>query len=89
VSHAAIKVGWDEYLWSGSSSNPEAYGRRWDQLREEEQSAATVMCYFNVSWPGDGTTINLWDQYNDAYKQSVSGMVLSSVFVLSVLMMSR
>ena len=85
MSRAAITLGWDKYLWSGLSSDPESYGRRWDQLSDDEKSAAFVMCHCNISWPGDGATINLRDQYNNADKRASAGMILSTITTMIVL----
>ncbi len=86
MSRAAIALGWDDSSWSGLPSDPVSYGRRWDQLSEDEKSAATVMCHCNISWPGDGATINLRDQYNNADKRAIAGMILTTIsaFVLGL-----
>jgi hypothetical protein len=85
VSRAAIALGWDDNLWSGLSSDPESYGKRWDQLSKDEKSAATVLCHCNISWPGDGATIDLLDQYNNADKRASAGMILTTIAATIVL----
>jgi hypothetical protein len=90
VTRAVITLGWDDYIWSGLAGGPpESYGRRWDQLSEEDKSAATVLCHSNISLPGDGSAIYLWDQYNDADTKSLTVKFLSPLVSLFVLMLSQ
>jgi hypothetical protein len=65
VTNAAISLGWDENVWSEPQGEPASYGRKWSELSEEETLAARVLCHFDVTWPGDGTSINLLNRPDD------------------------
>ena len=87
VISAAISLGWDSDSWDKFLGEPGAYGKKWSQLRDEEKSAAYVLCHFNVTWPGDGSSINLVNQYDkvsltsDAH-QSVGGIIFPTVLAI-------
>ena len=86
---AAISLGWDSNSWDKFLGEPGAYGKKWSQLREEEKSAAYVLCHFNVTWPGDGSSINLVNQYDKASVTSgahhiVGGILFPSVVAIFV-----
>lgn len=86
MSRAAIALGWDDSLWSGLAGGPPAvYSMNWDQLSKSEKLAATELCHCNISWPGDGSTIDLWDQYNEAAIKSMADV--SSVPIVSLLVL--
>ena len=65
VLNAAIALGWDAYSWSRWSGEPALYKKKWSQLSGEELSAAHALCHFDVTWPGDGPSINLLNQYDN------------------------
>jgi hypothetical protein len=66
VTNAAISLGWDENVWSEPQGEPASYGRKWSELSEEEKIAAHALCHFDVTWPGDGTSINLLNRPDES-----------------------
>eukprot|EP00571_Detonula_confervacea_P011923 CAMPEP_0172304960 /NCGR_PEP_ID=MMETSP1058-20130122/6291_1 /TAXON_ID=83371 /ORGANISM="Detonula confervacea, Strain CCMP 353" /LENGTH=1111 /DNA_ID=CAMNT_0013016367 /DNA_START=17 /DNA_END=3355 /DNA_ORIENTATION=+ len=89
VLNAAIVLGWDKDRWSRWSSEPASHSKSWSQLSQEETSAAHVMCHFDVTWPADGSSINLVNQndndniVNDASQVAVRAL-LPAVLAVSV-----
>ena len=77
VVSAAISLGWNSDSWDKFLCEPGAYGKKWSQLRDEEKSAAYVLCHFNVTWPGDGSSINLVNQYD-----KVGGIIFPTVLAI-------
>ena len=80
---AATKLSWDEGSWSRWSGEPALYGKNWNKLSGEEKSAAHSICHFNVTWPGDGPTINLINQYDG--DSSGANRLVASVLLPSVM----
>jgi len=80
VSNAAITLGWDTDSWSRWSGEPAVYGKKWGQLDGNERSAAYDLCHFGVTWPGNGFSINLANQYgNDPLENDANRLVLRSI----------
>ena len=69
---AATTLGWDERRWSIWGSDPPSYERKWSNLNDVEKEAANLMCHHDVTWPGDGSSINLANQY-DSHDGIVGG----------------
>jgi hypothetical protein len=85
VTSAAISLGWDESTWGKPEVEPASYERKWIELSEEEKNAAHIMCHFDVTWPGDGTSINLLtldDLMNDASHKLAHVSVLQAVMAI-------
>ncbi|KAL7540132.1 hypothetical protein ACHAXR_009881 [Thalassiosira sp. AJA248-18] len=63
-------LGWNEELWEENSEEPSSYENEWSRLSENEQSVASVLCFFEDNWDGnslevvgviiteDGTVVN-------------------------------
>lgn len=82
VVSAAETLGWDEQRWL-YGNEPGSYTRSWASLSPEEKEAAYIMCHHDVTWPGDGKSVNLINQ--DDYKNNlVSGahQVVGSISLL-------
>ena len=55
-------LGWDETKWENGWESPEeapeTEGLYWNDMTEEQQAAATELCYFEYLW--DGYPITEW-----------------------------
>jgi len=65
VLRAAVALGWDADSWSRLSGEPAVYKNKWSELDGRQRLAAHSLCHFDVTWPGDGFSINLVNQYNN------------------------
>lgn len=85
VMSAAITLGWDESTWGKPQLAPASYLKKWIELSEEKKIAARVICHFDVTWPGDGTSINLLtmdDLMNDASQKLSHVSFLQAVMAI-------
>ena len=80
VRSAATALGWTNQKWLYVNV-PELYGRDWNGLNKEQKEAAYVMCHHDVTWPGDGTEINLVNQ-NDTDRTSGATQMEGSMSML-------
>ncbi len=57
-------LGWDETKWENGWESPEeapeTEGLYWNDMTEEQQAAATELCYFEYLW--DGYPITDWQE---------------------------
>jgi hypothetical protein len=51
IRDAMRVLGWGEEAWTNKTL-PISYKNKWEEMSEEEQTAAYKLCYFNVNWPG-------------------------------------
>jgi len=84
ISDAYEALGWNESSWNGDSEYPPSEAKWWDQLSDEEQSAANQVCYFLDNWddidmnPNDGIFPHPkpdfryvpWDELSDDIKDT-------------------
>lgn len=45
-----MRLGWSQESWEGDSDHPASEGKWWDQLSEDEKTAANQLCYFKMNW---------------------------------------
>ena len=53
-------LGWDETTWDNDGPKPESEGLYWEGLSDEQQGAASQLCYFEELWNAE-ETIPEWD----------------------------
>ena len=85
VRAAAIALGWQEGSWSNWSAEPAQYSKKWSQLSDEEETAAYALCHFNVTWPGDGLSVNLANQYESDQPSSSANRPMCRILLPAVL----
>lgn len=54
----ASTLGWSQANWDGEDDPPLSDGKKWDDLTDEEKTAADRFCYFYESW--DGSPLDVW-----------------------------
>lgn len=47
-----VLLGWDHDSWRGTTPRPESDAKDWDELTNEEQSAAMHLCFDKEEWQG-------------------------------------
>jgi len=57
-NEAFVALGWDESSWCGDSEAPDTNKRSWNELTEEEQLNATMLCLDQFNWDQESLEVN-------------------------------
>ena len=53
IRSASEVLGWNQTNWGITKPTTSVYDKMWDELSAEEQTAATTLCHFDYTWPGE------------------------------------
>lgn len=75
-------LGWTEESWLGDEDPPESEDMDWAELNDDQQAAASELCYFEQNW--DGLSLDEWPSSSTSTDGSVPLMMgLAGVALLS------